>query len=408
MRRFLLVSSIFIVSLGAVFLLMQENKVELEASEIKGGKAVTELTPVPEAETILPKLIDVIPMNQSKDLSSKKADIPPQEPLKNQPSVIKAIYITNWSAGTPSRIDYIINLIDKTELNAVVIDIKDYSGYVAYRTNIKEVLQYNAQEIRIPKINSLIKKLHDKNIYVIGRVTVFQDPVFAKARPDLAIKDSATGSVWKDAKGLSWMDPASREVWNYNINIAKDAASRGFDEINFDYIRFPSDGNLDLMKFPFYDISKPKEDSIKDFFSFLRSSLQDIKISADLFGLSTVERDDMGIGQIIESAYNYFDYVSPMVYPSHYAAGFLGYKNPAEHPYEIIKYSVEKAVMRLKASGAVNSKLRPWLQDFDLRANYGAREVKLEIKAVYDSGVSDGWMLWDPNNIYTREALVAE
>ena len=312
------------------------------------------------------------------------------------------------SSGTPSRIDYIIVLIDKTELNAIVVDIKDYSGYVGYDTDIEGVAKYKAEQIRIRKINTFIKRLHDKNIYVIGRVTVFQDPVLAKARPDLAVQNSVTGEVWTDKKGLSWLDPASKDVWDYNIKIAKDALNRGFDEINFDYIRFPSDGDLDATKYSHYDETKPKQETIKEFFTYLRSNLPGAKISADLFGLSTIRDDDMGIGQIIEYAYEFFDYVAPMVYPSHYGVGFLGYKNPADYPYEVVKYSVESAMVKLKASGAPTSKLRPWLQDFDLGADYGEEEVKAQIKALEDAGLNDGWMLWDPSNVYTKEALRTE
>lgn len=401
MRRFLIIFSVLVVSGGVVFLLSRENKFEVTVPEIKDSAEAIELPPVPEAERIAAETVNLTPTGKSKDL-------PPQKPLTSPPTSIKAIYITSWSAGTPSRIDYLMDLADKTEVNAVVVDIKDYSGYVAYDTDIEDVQKYGAEEIRISKINSLIKKLHDKNIYVIGRVTVFQDPVLAKARADLAVKDFATGAIWTDRKGLSWIDPASKEVWDYNIEIAKEAASRGFDEINFDYIRFPSDGNLDAMKYPFYDEVRPKSEVIKDFFVYLRSNTQGIQISADLFGLSTIRNDDMGIGQIIEYAYESFDFVCPMVYPSHYAVGFLGYKNPADYPYEVVKYSMTSAVLKLKANGVVNSKLRPWLQDFDLGAEYGEVEVKAQIKAVYDSGINDGWMLWDPRNVYTKEALDAE
>ena len=304
----------------------------------------------------------------------------------------------------------------------------------------------------IPKINALIKKLHDEGIYVIARITVFQDPVLAKARPDLAIHSKAKcqvsgvkcqvspSTLWLDNKKLAWIDPAAEEAWNYNITIAKDAASRGFDEINFDYIRFASDGDLKDMIFPSTQIDTDKTQIntdnnynsvalrrkvIKSFFKYLREQLPNIKISADLFGLVTVNKDDMGIGQIIEDAYEYFDYVSPMVYPSHYAKGFIGYQNPAKYPYEVIKYSMDSALSRLTThnlrlttatsttiSTTTSSlvKLRPWLQDFNLGAKYDAKMVKEQIQAVYDAASStpelaNGWMLWNPANNYTRDAL---
>ncbi len=332
-------------------------------------------------------------------------DIENQKPLAEPPKIIKAVYLTGWSAGNPAKIKYLINLTKTAEINAVVIDIKDYSGYVDYDIKVPEVEKYQAKEIRIPQINRLIKQLHDEKIYVIARITIFQDPRLALARPDLTVKSKKTGDSWLDNKKLTWIDPASHEAWDYNIAIARETSQRGFDELNFDYIRFPSDGNLEDMKFPFWQkTAETKSSVIRNFFKILRQELAGIKISADLFGLVTVNQDDLGIGQIIEDAYEYFDYVSPMVYPSHYASGFLGYKNPALYPYEVIKYSLDSAVKRLTASSTMfSAELRPWLQDFDLGAVYNTEMVKKEIQAVGDALGENfsGWMLWNPENIYT-------
>jgi len=331
-------------------------------------------------------------------------DIPVEEIMDPEAQkIIKAIYLTSWSASKKSMIDYLINIAETTEINAVVIDIKDFSGYVGYNTNVSEVKEYNAEQIRISDIKSLIKKLHNEDIYVIGRVTVFQDPVLAQARPDLAIHNELGSSLWLDNAGLAWIDPAAKESWNYNIAIAKDAISQGFDEINFDYVRFPSDGDLKDISYPFWDKEIPKHMVIKELFKKLREELIDITISVDLFGLSTVSSDDLGIGQIIEHGFEYFDYVCPMVYPSHYAPGFIGYENPAEYPYEVIKYSIEGALRRLKTE----AKLRPWLQDFNFRAVYDAEMVRAQIKAVHDATGENfsGFMLWSSSNFYTIEAL---
>lgn len=398
---------------------------------------------------------------------NKNLDIEPQKPLDNPPKEIKAIYSTSWSVAAEKNLNYLINLIKSTEINAIVIDIKDYSGYIAYNINLPIVDEIKAKEIRIPKINALIKQLHNENIYVIARITVFQDPRFAKARPDLAIHSKfklkiknqeskvneqlSLETLWLDNKKLEWMNSAAKEVWDYNIAIAKDAVSRGFDELNFDYIRFASDGDLDDMYFPLTrtntgltqndtgltqtDINLAQNNAeirseiIRNFFKYLRESLPGVKISADLFGLSTIQMDDMGIGQIIENAYQYFDYICPMLYPSHFAADFLGYKNPAKYPYEVVKYSMDSAFQRLKNyefkirnststenltfTKPLNSKLRPWLQDFDLGADYNAEMVKKEIQAVYDSSLNapefiNGFMLWNSSNVYTIDALSKE
>ncbi|MCX6719885.1 MAG: hypothetical protein NTV36_02150, partial [Candidatus Staskawiczbacteria bacterium] len=258
---------------------------------------------------------------------------------------------------------------------------------------------------------------HDKNIYVIGRIAVFEDPTYSKIRPELAIyskaktTDLANPVLWKDNNGLAWMDPASKDVWDYNVSLAKNAFAHGFDEINFDYVRFPSDGKISNMGFPVWDGTTLKKDVIKSFFEYLRVQLPKEKISADLFGQTTTNTDDMGIGQILETALENFDYVSPMVYPSHYIKGFIGFSNPAEHPYEIIKYSMDTALARKKNMiGALVplAKIRPWLQDFNMGADYTAEMVKSEIKATEDSLGNDynGFMLWNPSNIYTKGSIL--
>ncbi len=346
-------------------------------------------------------------------------DIEPQKPLATPPKVINGVYLTSWAAGTKKLVDYVIDLAANSEINAVVIDIKDYTGLIAYDTSLQAVNSYGTKELRIRKINSLIKKFHDAGIYVIARISVFQDPALAQARPDLGVRSVSKASsttdmkkaLWKDRKGLAWLDPNSHEVWEYIGDLAKDAALRGFDEINFDYVRFPSDGDLADMYFPFSSTTMTRASVIKNFFSYLRSALPETRISADLFGLSTISKGDLGIGQVIENAYRYFDFVSPMVYPSHYAPGSMGFANPADHPYEVVKNSIDSAYLRLMATstaGAIyNSKLRPWLQDFNLGATYDAAKVSAQIKAVRDSlGANyNGFMLWNASNRYTIDAL---
>jgi hypothetical protein len=343
-------------------------------------------------------------------ISPGDADL--QKPLGKELKTAKVVYLTSWAAGKESMVDYILELARITEINAVVIDIKDFSGHVAYKTNIAEVERYDAKrEIRLPAINAVIKKFHENGLYVIGRLTIFQDPVLAKARPDLAIHslfDSVSGdlsanTVWLDRKGLSWIDPAAQEAWQYNISIAKDAVERGFDEINFDYIRFPADGDLYDMRFLFWDGQKPMSSVLRDFYAHLRDGLPGAKISADLFGLTTVNHDDLGVGQVLEDAADYFDFISPMLYPSHYSTGFMGFDNPNEHPYEVVKRCVDVALRRLSGKKA---ELRPWLQDFSLRGvAYDAKMVGDELKAVRDASKNIGFMLWSPTNIYTSEAL---
>ena len=377
------------------------------------------------------------------DNSQINLPLPPQK-LANPPEIIKAVYVTGYSAGNKKYLAYLNNLFKSTEINAVVIDIKDYSGLVSYNSDEPNVKKYGLYDGAIKDIDALVKFFHDQNIYVIGRIVVFEDPAFAKARTDLAVYDKSETIIlsrpilWKDSKGLAWLDPSSKDVWDYNIFLAKDVLSHGFDEVNFDYVRFPSDGKMENMGFPLWDQKMTKSEIIKEFFEYTRQALADEKISVDLFGQTTVMTDDMGIGQIIENAFENFDYVSPMVYPSHYVNGFMGFSNPVEHPYEVIKYSMDGALnkennfFQQKQDAAIGNvkgessaslaqvnsfpvikplaKFRPWLQDFDMGADYNADMVKQEIKAVEDSlgDEYNGFMLWNPSNIYTTEAVTKQ
>lgn len=407
MKKVLTLSAALAVFGGGVFLFFSPKEIVIEGG-VSGNPILGSdyLPSVPESP--LPTSTAIV--------GPKPAESPPAGALENPPDIVKGIYVTSWVAGSSNRMKSLVDLVDATDLNAVVIDIKDYSGFVAYRTSIPGIKTAGAEnDLRIASPNDLLRSLHAKGIYVIGRISVFQDPVLARAHPEWAIAASSTGELWRDRKGLAWMDPSAKPVWEYNAALARDAFSRGFDEINFDYIRFPSDGNLNDTRYPFWDETTPMKDTIKKFFSYLREAFPNDRISADLFGLATVDQGDLGIGQVIENAYETFDYVSPMVYPSHYAAGSFGYKNPAEHPYEVIERSLSRAAERFSAiklrqgtSSRPLAKLRPWLQAFDLGVLYDVAKIEAQIRAVSDvlastsspPGSYAGWLLWDPNNRY--------
>ncbi|MEK7514341.1 MAG: putative glycoside hydrolase [Patescibacteria group bacterium] len=328
------------------------------------------------------------------------------------PFAVKALYMTACVAGTPSFREKIVRFVEDTEINSLVIDVKDYSGSISFATQDLVFVDAEKKECFASDMREFIESLHKKGIYVIGRVTVFQDPIFAKVRPDLAIQKKSDKSVWKDYKGLSFIDVGAREYWDYIISLSKHSYLAGFDEINFDYIRFPSDGNMIDIYFPWSEervVADPllgKADVLREFFSYLYNALhpQGIAMSADLFGMTTTNTDDLNIGQIIEYALPYFDYIAPMVYPSHYPKGFIGLSNPAEKPYEVVKYSMDKAFAR---ASTTPQKIRPWLQDFDLGAVYTAPMVRAQIQATYDAGLTS-WMLWDAANTYTKEALLPQ
>jgi len=334
------------------------------------------------------------------------------------PVEFRGVYLSVWSAGSAARVSRVIEMAREGLINTVVIDVKDATGYVGFDTDVPEVTAYGAKRVVIRDIDGLVERLQAEGLWVAARIVVFTDPRLAEVRPDLAVHSAArltmNGGVpgeetlWRDRRGLAWIDPAAREAWAYNAAIAEDALRRGFDEINFDYIRFPSDGALADMVFPVWRQSRPRREVLREFFAWLRTRLGAAVISADLFGLSTVNRDDLGIGQVIEDALPYFDYVCPMVYPSHYAPGFIGKQNPAEYPYEVVFYSMKTAADRLSALGdGARAKLRPWLQDFDLGADYTPEMVMAQVQAARDALGEDyvGFIVWNPRNVYQTEAL---
>jgi len=333
---------------------------------------------------------------------------PPPLPASHveTPDAVKAIYMTSFVAGDVAWREKLVALIEETELNSIVIDIKDYTGLVAFPIQDPDFEALGSVEVRIPDIRDFIESLHRKGIYVIGRIAAFQDPALVAKRPDIAVKKATdTGVVWEDRKGQTWVDPGSHEAWKYLAAIGRGAYYLGFDELNYDYIRFPSDGDMGDIHFPSSE-GKVKADVIRDFSAYIHGVLNPLGavLSVDLFGMTTTNRDDLNIGQILENELPYFDYIAPMVYPSHYPKNFLGYQNPAEKPYEVVKYSMDKAVARASTTPL---KMRPWLQDFTLGATYDAAKVRAQIQAVYDSGLMS-WMLWNASNRYTRGALLEE
>ena len=339
----------------------------------------------------------------------------PPKPLHIEtPDAVKAIYMTSWVAATKDWRAELVEFIKKSEINSLVIDVKDYSGRIAFDTGDEFIKAEGSEEIRVRDMKEFIETLHDAGIYSIARITVFQDPYYAKKHLNIAVQKKnglpagKAGTLWKDKKGLSYVDPGAREYWDYIVKIARAAERIGFDELNFDYIRFPSDGNMADIVFPVSG-KRNKVEVLSEFFAYLNTELSDLPtpISADVFGMTTTNYDDLNIGQVLESIAPHFDYVAPMVYPSHYPPTFRGYKNPAAHPYEIVLFAMSKGVERLSAPTSTPTKLRPWLQDFDLGADYDAAKVRAQIKATYDSGLTS-WMIWDPANRYTREAFENE
>ncbi|GFE60247.1 putative glycoside hydrolase [Geobacter sp. AOG2] len=342
--------------------------------------------------------------NEQKPATSSTVSTPaPPAPSKRQQLLnteVRAIYITSWTAGI-SRFQTLIDMVSHSNLNAVVIDIKDSTGKVGYDSKVPLVAQTGAYEKRIRDLDAILKQCRDKKIYTIARIAVFQDPNLAKARPDLAVGGGGR-KIWKDRKGLSWVDPASKDVWDYNLAIAREAAAKGFDEVQFDYVRFPTDGKLKTMTYPVYKHDVPKHEIIRRFFQYVDQQMKsvDVLTSADIFGLTTMVDDDMNIGQRIQDVADYVDFVCPMIYPSHYPHGHLGLKNPAEHPYRVIYDASLRGMRRLEGKRA---RMRPWLQDFKLGAVYDKKMIVEQIQAARDAKVF-GFSMWNARNVYTDAA----
>jgi hypothetical protein len=380
----------------------------------------------------------VIVGGEVKEESKVVEDLPPVKVVKHvkTPEAVKAIYMTACVAGTPSFRAKLLKLADETEINSIVLDIKDYTGTISFDIDQPQFKDYIGTGCRVADMEQFIETLHDHGIYVIGRITAFQDPLMTKAHPDWAVKkNSDRNAVWQDRKGLSFVDAGARPAWERLADLALASYAIGFDEINFDYIRFPSDGNMKDIYYPWseeiwakipkaevstttatgtplYLPLSPKALVMESFFKFLHEELRNsgIVLSVDFFGMTATNYDDLNIGQVLETAVPYFDYIAPMVYPSHYPVGFMGYKSVAEvnaHAYDIVHFSMLKAVERVKAIGGDPLQLRPWLQDNDYPVPYTPAMVRAQIQATYDAGLTS-WMLWDAGNTYTQAALMVQ
>lgn len=336
------------------------------------------------------------------------AVVPPPPPIVSHvstPAKVKGIYVSSWSAGTASSMAHINGLLAGGTLNSIVIDIKDATGRLSYAPLDPTLAATGVGTRRIANLSALIQSLHAKGIYVIGRISVFQDQYYPTIHPETALQDSGTHAPWKDPHGLTYLQASNTNVWHYTESIAEDAYAQGFDEINLDYVRFPSDGNLKAIDEATF--TKSKQDTIADFFTDVDTTLRQhdhIPLSADIFGLTLSASDDMGIGQKLELIASHVDYVCPMIYPSHFANGSYGFKNPADHPYDVIHKSLSDGIAKLAAANISTAKLRPWLQDFNLGAIYTPDMVQAQITATNDVGVPS-WLFWDAKNLYTSSVF---
>ena len=309
----------------------------------------------------------------------------------------KGMHLTIYAAASQQHKIRTNDLLDNTEMNAVVIDIKEIDG----DTSVKNVANGLSYSKSVPSVLPYLKQVKEKGMYAIARIVVFRDNVMPRKRPDLAVKNP-DGSLWQDRKQLTWLNPYKQGAVDYILELAEKTADMGFDEIQFDYIRFPSDGNTKNCRYGVEHSSTTASAAIVDFLKQAKKRLapKGIKVSIDVFGLTTTEKTDMGIGQKIVEMTEQVDYVSPMIYPSHYNNGEYGIPNPNKEPYRTVYIALQGAKKRIPVE-----KLRPWLQDFSMKGvKYGPAEIQAQIQACYDCGVKT-WLLWNAACRYTKGGL---
>ncbi|MFW0871080.1 MAG: putative glycoside hydrolase [Patescibacteria group bacterium] len=336
------------------------------------------------------------------------------------PESVRGVYLTSYAVGDANIRSRILKLISETEINTVVIDIKESDGIVA--TELGDYDHIPFQKEMMPGIDTLLEKLYNQRVYTIARIVLFKDQKWAEAFPEDAVKrkDDPT-RVWKDYRGKTYIDPGSDAYRAYLIALSLRIHQMGFDEIQVDYIRFPSDGDTANTYYPYSQNALDTlgamngrvavlEEFMRDYTEALRAVYPDIVLSADTFGMTTSLNNDLSIGQMQKSFMEYFDFVSPMVYPSHYPKFFIALEgHPDNHPYEVVYKAMNDGVLKAQRAGQDPNKLRPWLQDFTCTwctgyFPYGAEEVRAQIKATYDAGL-DSWLLWNAGSRYTRGAL---
>lgn len=446
---------LLVTALSGLVAVLTVNGPQMTAVEYKSSGLAASTT----ASTTL--LTDKAPVQT---LVSDDRPVVTHQPLPDQ---VKAIYMTACVAGTPSFRQKLVQLAQETEINTIMIDVKDFSGTISFPPESAAWKPaWMAANCGTRDMKDLITMLHDNDIFVVARVTVFQDPFYAPQHPELAVLRESDGGVWRDGKGLAFIDVGARPYWDHIVELAVDSYNIGFDEINFDYVRYPSDGNMKDIAFPNSlsgEYGADKQANLEAFFAYLHEKMTDEELfakyrhentgrasstpwtSADLFGMTTTNYDDLSIGQVQDRAAPYFDFIAPMVYPSHYPNSFLGLGNPNDYPYEVVHHAMSKGVERMEsettplpgflhelhyetnasglsaATGTAQAgtkiatglyekpaytadKFRTWIQDFDYGGDYDAADVRAQIQASYDAGVNS-WMIWAPSNIYTRAAL---
>lgn len=332
------------------------------------------------------------------------APIPPMP----RPAAVRGLYVNRWAA-LGSRMWELIEVARRTEVNALVVDVKDDRGLVLYRSRVPLAHAIGADTVypmSARRLRAVLDTMRAHGIYPIARIVVAKDPLLADRHREWAIRRRSDLEPWLDKNGNPWLDPHHDEVWDYAADLAREAVTLGFSEVQFDYVRFPDENRLvQGAVFPLAR-GRVRAQVIHDQLGRLRARVRPagVPMTIDVFGLTATDTTDMGIGQRWELFVNQADYVAPMAYPSHYATGTYGLRSPNAHPYETVDRTLRDAARRSRPiAGAAH--VVPWYQDFTLGPpHYGVAEVRAQIKAGEDNGIHE-WMLWNPRSRYTVSAL---
>jgi hypothetical protein len=322
----------------------------------------------------------------------------PTEGPRTLPIELRGVHVTMGLASLPGKLDEYLDL-ENDGLTTLELDVKDENGQVGFVPSSVPLASSVGAAHDYYAAREVARRVHDRGIYLVGRIVVFEDPVLSRGRPDLAIIRS-DGSVWRDAAGLGWANPYDRRVWKYNVDLAVAAARAGFDEIMFDYVRFPSDGDVDGAVYR-NESSLTKRAAIPAFLKYAKRRLapHDVRVAAAVFGLSGAR--DLGIGQLPKHMAPHVDTVYAMTYPSLFGPGELGLRDPSTSPGATVARALRRFELALRGQDAL---IVPWVQDFSFTVPYGLDEVQAQIEAARLSGAK-GYMLWNAEGVYTDGAL---
>jgi hypothetical protein len=329
-----------------------------------------------------------------------------------QPLLIKGIYVKAASAANPAFFPNVLNLIDGTELTTVVLEIKDSNGLLAYDSKVPNAKALPESKGKITNLFSLVSSLKNKGVYTVARLAVFQDATLSDLKPEWAVKSRTSGRLWADAARFNWMNPYNREVWAFNIAVAKELAAFGFDEVQLSFVHFPQTGSLSDIDYGRASDATSRTNNVVEFLRYAREQLSPLGmyISVEVLGAGVLESGDLGIGLSMEAIANEVDYLCPVLFPSYFGSGSFNHDKPATQPYDVISKSLTFAKTKLQGKRA---QLRPWLQDFSAEgATYGATQVREQIRATEEFGKANnlniGWLLWNNETRYTASALLVK